>query len=451
MRLAVLYILVLAVIASVRAEKPVFTGPGRGVPMKEMTDAVRALKDAAISVPDSVPLFSFKIGGACFPAIAKEWKKEKGARKLDEVRTEHSTVWHDPATSLSVKMVAVEYLDYPAVEWTVYVRNEGATTSPMIESLCGLDAAVQRGADGEFVLHHQLGSVVSREDYRPFDTRLEPGSEKRITASGGRSTDSNWPYFNIEWGGEGLLLAVGWPGQWAATFVRDKSTGLTLRAGQEHTRFRLMPGEEVRTPLIVCMSWKGERFDAQNMWRQWMLKHSMPRPHGKQIEPEISGCSSHQTVEMQNANTENQMMFIDRYLEEKLKLDYWWMDAGWYPNNGGWGNTGTWEVDEKRFPGGLRAITDHGRERAVKSIVWFEPERVTPKTWLYENHPEWLLGSSGDNRLLNLGHPEALKWVIERTSSLIDSEGIDLYRQDYNIDPLGYWRESDGPEREGIT
>ena len=34
---------------------------------------------------------------------------------------------------------------------------------------------------------------------------------------------------------------------------------------------------------------------------------------------------------------------------------------------------------------------------------------------------------------------------------MIDDEGIDLYRQDYNIDPLPFWRNNDAPDRQGIT
>ena len=30
-------------------------------------------------------------------------------------------------------------------------------------------------------------------------------------------------------------------------------------------------------------------------------------------------------------------------------------------------------------------------------------------------------------------------------------EGIDLYRQDFNIDPLAYWRANDAPDRQGLT
>ena len=56
---------------------------------------------------------------------------------------------------------------------------------------------------------------------------------------------------------------------------------------------------------------------------------------------------------MIKANEANQIMFIDRYLEEGIKLDYWWMDAGWYVHHGGgWPRAGTWEVDTAAVPQG---------------------------------------------------------------------------------------------------
>jgi len=135
------------------------------------------------------------------------------------------------------------------------------------------------------------------------------------------------------------------------------------------------------------------------------------------------------------------------------------MDAGWYPYDAkfhewGWPNTGTWEVDQARFPGGFRPITDHGRARGVKSIVWFEPERVTNGTWLYTKHPEWLLTNPNEpngQKLLNLGNKEAWTWLTNHINNMITKEGIDLYRQDFNIDPLVFWRNADATDRQGIT
>ena len=153
---------------------------------------------------------------------------------------------------------------------------------------------------------------------------------------------------------------------------------------------------------------------------------------------------------MIHADSESQKLFVDRYLEEGLRLDYWWMDAGWYLCDGQWPKTGTWEVDQARFPGGLRPISDHARKKGVKTIVWFEPERVHSGTWLAEERSDWVLGGR-DGGLLNLGEPEVREWLTEHVDKLLREEGIDLYRQDFNIDPLAFWQGNDAPDRQGMT
>jgi alpha-galactosidase len=54
-------------------------------------------------------------------------------------------------------------------------------------------------------------------------------------------------------------------------------------------------------------------------------------------------------------------------------------------------------------------------------------------------------------RLLNLGNPEARQWITDHVDKLITEQGIDLYRQDFNMDPLYFWRANDAPDRQGIT
>jgi hypothetical protein len=141
---------------------------------------------------------------------------------------------------------------------------------------------------------------------------------------------------------------------------------------------------------------------------------------------------------------------LDRYLEESLKPDWWWNDAGWYVNNGNWHNTGTWEGDTKRYPNGLRGLNDYAHAKGMQTIVWFEPERVTPSTWLADTHPEWILGGSNGG-LLNLGNPQAWNWLTNHVDKFLTEQGIDHYRQDFNLDPLSYWRKNDTEDRQGIT
>ena len=402
---------------------------------------------------DAEPPFSFTYGGRPSSELLPTWRLERAERKLDDQRTERTLTYTDPQTGLVVRCVGIEYHDFPTVEWTLYFRNTGAADTPILEGLQALDLGLQRGHYGELTLHHAVGSPCQVNDYQPLASPLPPGSTTRLAAAGGRPTNSDLSYFSLEAPvREGLIIVVGWPGQWASEWVRDHDVGLRVRAGQELTHLKLRPGEEIRTPLIVLQFWNGDWVRAQNVWRRWMFAHSIPRPNGKLPEPELFGCTSHLFGEMVGADEQNQIGCLDRYLEERLPISRWWMDAGWYPCEGvGWPQTGTWEVDTTRFPRGLRAISDHAHERGVKTIVWFEPERVHPGTRLYEQHPEWLLGREGEQKLLNLGDPAARQWLTDHVDRVLTEQGIDLYRQDFNMDPLPFWRANDAEDRQGIT
>ncbi len=400
----------------------------------------------------SKAFFSFTYGGRSSSELLPNWQLERASRQLDEHRIERTLIYTDPQTGLQIRCVGIEYTDFPTIEWTLYFKNTGATDTPILEDIQALDTDFARGHYGEFLLHHAVGSICAVNDYEPLTTSLTPAADKRISASGGRPTNSDLSYFNLEVPtAQGVIIVVGWPGQWASRWTRDADIGLRVRAGQELTHFTLHPGEEVRSPLIVMQFWQGDWIRAQNIWRRWMLAYNVPRPRGQVPQPELFGCTSHLYNEMVDATEANQKMCLDRYLQQGIGLSRWWMDAGWYPCDGvGWPKVGTWEVDSRRFPDGLRAVSDYAHAKGVKTILWFEPERVHSDTWLTKNHPEWVLGGE-QGGLLNLGNPAAREWLTDHVDQLLTREGIDLYRQDFNMDPLGYWRGADSEDRQGIT
>ena len=397
------------------------------------------------------PPFSFTYDGKSSSELLKTRNLDRTRRKLDENRTEHTLIYTHPKTGLVVRCIAIEYHDFPTVEWTLYFKNTSRQNTPILARIQALDERFERNASTKFVLHHHTGSPCTPEDYRPWATELKPGTRKRFAPPGGRPTDSVLPYFNLQDGNEGRIIVVGWPGQWAAEFARNEGSGMHLRAGQELTHFMLHPGEEVRSPLVVLQFWKGDRIRSQNIWRQWMLAHNLPRPGGKLPPPIFPVASAWACWDMMKHSIDDFKQIIDRYLAEGLKPDYWWLDAGWYPCENHWPNTGTWEVDRARYPNGLRPAADHAHSKGLGFILWFEPERVAPGTWLYEQRSEWLLGSGDGHRLLNLGNPDARAWLIQRIDKIITEQGVDLYRQDFNMNPLDCWRGNDTKDRQGIT
>ncbi len=389
------------------------------------------------------PPFSFRYGDRESAGLLPAWRIERTSRKLDPERAENVVIYTDPQTGLVVRCVAIAYVDFPVVEWTVYLKNTSATPTPILQNVQALDSEFERTAEGEFLLHHSKGSPNSPTDFQPFATPLPPASEQKLASVGGRPTDGDLCYFNLEWAGAGVIVGLGWPGQWEAHFSRDKERGVRISAGQQLTHFRLLPGEEVRTPLVALQFWQGDWLAAQNEWRRWMIAHNLPRPGGHLPPPQLADGSGRQTIEMQDANEANQKEFLERVLKTGLKIDYWWMDAGWYPFKTGWWNTGTWDPDPARFPNGFTPISEDAHAHGVKTIVWFEPERVTRGSWLWENHPEWLIGPGDKDKLLFLGDPAARGWLIDHVSKIIREQGIDTYRQDFNFEPLALWRSHD--------
>lgn len=397
------------------------------------------------------PPFSFQYAGRPSNDFFKTWPVQRTTRPIGNHRTEYTQVYTDPATHLELRCVAVAYDDFPTVEWTLHLKNNGAEPTPILENIQALNVLFERNAEGEFLLHHGKGSDASPNDYEPLETILPARAQAHFASVGGRPTDGDLPYFNLAWPGGSVVLALAWPGQWDARFSRDDSRNVRITAGQEGTHFRLLPGEEVRTPLAVVQFTDGDWLDGQNVWRRWMIAHNLPRPDGKLPPPQLAAGSSRHTVEMQGATEQNQIEYIQKTLARGIPIDHWWMDAGWYPFKKNWSETGTWTPDPKRLPHGFTPISAAAHAHGLKTIVWFEPERVAPGTWLYEHHPEWLIGPDGKDKLLFLGNHKAWDWLVDHVSKIIAEQGIDVYRQDFNFAPLSRWRSHDAPDRQGIT
>jgi alpha-galactosidase len=403
------------------------------------------------TAPSADPPFSFTYGDRPSSELLKTWKAERRSRKLDSAKTERVSTYTDPATGLVLTCRAVEYSDYPTVEWTLFLENTGKTDTPIISDIRPLDVTFERNGNSEFQLHWHTADNCSQDSYAPHVEPLGPDGTKGFASAGGRPTTGGYPYYNIEMDGGGVIAVLSWAGQWSSEFKRDGGKSLRVRAGQELAHFTLHPGEKASAPLAVLQFYDGDWIRAQNVWRRWMLAHNLPRIHGKLPSPFRYGADGElypglrTTLEVEKAS-------ISRFCDEGMTPDMWDQDAGWYPCDPsvGWPMTGTWEPDTERFPGGIKALSDYLHSKGIKLILWFEPERVYGGTWLAQNHPEWIYGGANGG-LLKLGDPECYKWVLEHFDNLITTQGVDVYRQDFNIDPLPYWRGNDSEDRQGIT
>jgi len=397
---------------------------------------------------------SYVLGKRQMRGIPTEWDPSSHRRRVDASITESVFEGNDGETGLGVRVELTEYLDYPVVEWLAWFTNGGSKPTPVIGDILAMDCMFEGSSPA---LSYYNGDSCIEEGYAPRTKHLGEGNLLKLAPKGGRPCDGVFPYFRVLFEGFGLSMAVGWPGQWRAEF-RGSKGGVGVKCGQERTSLRLMPGERIRTPRVTIMRWEGEVSRAVNLWRRWYLAHILPRPDGTPIRPRLACEGPGDGEEFTAATEENQLRFIPKAaIERGLPFDIWWIDAGWYPcydENGErrWPITGTWAPDPERFPRGLGPVSECASEHGADLLAWFEPERVRPGTMLDREHPEWLLRLDGEeNRLLNLGIPECRRWLTDHLCRLIAENGIRIYRQDHNFEPLRYWRENEEPDRQGVN
>jgi len=399
--------------------------------------------------PEEIPL-SFVYGNRKIKGIPKEFNPRIDRRILDCNMVQVVVVGQD-ANGLEIRAEYIEYRDFPVTEWIVYMTNNGKANTPILSRIKVMDQELQ-GTDP--VLVHGNGDTCNPDGYEFFTDRV---TEKLLLSPvDGTSCNGAFPYMRLLFDEYGINMAIGWPAQWETEIV-PTSMGVHFTAGQQRTHMFLQPGETIRTPRITLMGFVGDESRGRNMWRRWYFKHILPRENGNLIPPKL--CLHTWMIdgkpEFCGITEENQKLAIDAYIKNNFKPDIWWIDAGWYPCNDEWPQTGTWYPDDERLPKGFAPIGEVCDVNDIALLLWFEPERVRPNTQIDREHPEWLLyrhdekGEKQQDRLLNLGNKECCDWLIDYIDGFIKENRVRIYRQDFNFSPLGYWLENEEPDRIG--
>lgn len=391
---------------------------------------------------------SFLYDGQPAGKLLPTWKRTVGKATKEAGKERRSVTYSDPATGLEIRCDVTLFDAYPAVEWIVWFKNTGKADTPILESIRSLDVGIGSPPGGEVVLHYANGSTCGATDFLPVDSVLEPGKEIALAPNGGRSSDGVLPFFNLEWSGGGLVGAIGWSGQWALRVKRESAGELLLEAGQQTTHLRLHPGESIRTPRMLAIVWQGgDRMRGHNLLRRLILEQYAPKVDGKLATPMIGEVAVNENLNM--CTEENQLAQIPRIAMTGAEM--YWLDAGWF--EGGWPNgAGSW-TPKSEFPRGLRPLGNKAHENGLKFILWFEPERARPESAIAKQHPDFVRWGAGQEwgGLFKLDDPAARRWLTDYLAARLEEWGVDVYRNDFNIDPLRFWQAADSPDRQGIT
>lgn len=141
-----------------------------------------------------------------------------------------------------------------------------------------------------------------------------------------------------------------------------------------------------------------------------------------------------------NPTEEKEIPLIDAAAE--AGCEYYCIDAGWYADCEWWDEVGEWKPSVKRFPNGLKKVTDYIRSKGMVAGLWLEIEVIginSPKLKDFDDecffirHGERVYDRS---RLqLDFRNPKVIAHANEVIDRLVKEYGVGYIKMDYNIEP----------------
>lgn len=385
--------------------------------------------------------FTFKIDGEEFNPT--DWEQSLApSPEFGSVykggQTEY-IIYKNTEKALEVTVETTVFEENATCQWTVFVKNTGSVNSGVISDFYAVDYGFETG-DAE--LYYSMGSNTAASDFSLIKKNLT-SSAKRFSGVDGKPTENYLPYFNIHGENFGMLLGIGWSGQWDATISESKGiTNITAR--QENLEAYLLPDEEIRSPLVSISFYKNDNpLKGFNLFRSWISDCVYPENVTKNYYTvmEVAGPMSTRTSDeiIGILDSFDNAVFAD--------TDAFWMDAGWYSYNEGWyDGVGNWTVDTSRYDNGIIELSSYAKDKGLGHVLWYEPERVFRNTAFYNTaseHEEWLIDIGEDNFMWNLANEDAFNYYCEYLLASLKENGVTIYRQDFNFPALDYWRNAD--------
>lgn len=413
---------------------------------EEKETAEKWLQENFFTEDGSLP-FTFKVDGDAFdPAKWESTVEETENTKYLGGET-RNLILKNEEKALEVRAEITVFGENSTCQWTVFIKNTGSENSGVISDFYAMDYALSTGkAD----IYYSVGSDTHASDFSLIKKALN-GTEKSFSGVDGKPTEENLPYFNIHGEKLSAVVAVGWTGQWAASFNAENENSL-IKVKQEKLEAYLLPGEEIRSPLVSLSFYDGDNaLKGFNNFRSWISDSVYPENVTKNhyTVMEVAGPMSTRT-------SDEIIEILDGISEDTFRqIDAFWMDAGWYSYNEGWHDgVGNWTVDTSRYDNGISELSDYAGNKGLGHVLWYEPERVYPGTVFHtkgSENEQWLVDVGEDNIMWNLANEDAFNYYCEYLLSSMKENGITVYRQDFNFAPLKYWEKADSEYYGGRT
>lgn len=356
-------------------------------------------------------------GNMSLKLVADGYEKEK----FDggSVLTVHT---RDEIYPFAVDLKYRVYDDSDVIEMWAEATNKGKKPV-VLEKYASAYLPVRRG---DVWLSHIYGAWGNNG--RLMQEALKPGMKRIKNKDGARNSETahSEVMFSLdgkpaEDHGATIGAALCYSGNYALDIDTDESDYHHFFAGinGDNSAYTLQRNETfVTPPLAVSFSKEGVGGVSRNFHR-WVRRHNINRGdrERKILLNSWEGCFF-------NLNEPDMARMMGEIAD--LGGELFVMDDGWfgekYPRNTDSSSLGDWVVDLKKFPDGLKSLTDDAAAAGVGFGIWLEPEMVNTISELYEKHPDWVVAApgrklmpsrGGTQLVLDLSNPAVQDFIVD--------------------------------------
>lgn len=251
--------------------------------------------------------------------------------------------------------------------------------------------------------------------------------------------------------GEFIGIQLYTPASWQIEIIgQNKDNTLSITGGLADRDFghwmkTIHPGESFTTPkaAIACGT---SLYDVCDK----LVKAQ--KPDISPVDTDMGILFNEYCTTWGNPSIDNIKRICDQIKGKGIK--YLIMDSGWYGDEYWWNCIGDWEINEKKFPGGLKPMADYIRQNGMIPGIWFEFETVSKGSKHYDD-AEHLLKKDGvpltigDRRFFNMADPWVIDYLSEKVIKLLKDCGFGYIKVDYN-DTLGIGCDNEDSLGEGL-
>jgi alpha-galactosidase len=373
------------------------------------------------------------------PSLDLKYASHKAQQQDGNVSTTSITL-KDPQYPVEVTLHFTAYFNEDIIkEWTEIKHQEkkAVTLSNYASALLHFDAS-------KYFLSQFDGDYLT--EMRMKESQLTPGIKVLDSKLGSRAQMYRSPCFFLslnkpsdEHSGELIAGTLAWSGNFQCSFEIDQQNGLRMISGMNPyaSEYKLEPGKTFETPAFIFTYTKKGKGQASRNLHRWARSYGVLDGN----KPRLTLLNNWEATHMDF----NQDVLVELFDgAKKLGVDLFLLDDGWfgnkYPRDADKTALGDWQVDKKKLPSGIGYLVNEASKKNLQFGIWLEPEMVSPKSELYEKHPEWILklpnreeAYSRNQLVLDLINPKVQDFIYDMVNDLlVKNPGISFIKWDCN-------------------